>query len=93
MNRYLTKRITICEECGLEWAKPFWEPKWLSRLAAAEIHPDYHVGELIPERHELVLSWREWERERIIALLEADDYLYIDERNAVIALINGEHDD
>jgi hypothetical protein len=42
----------------------------VSRVAANEIHDDYHRGWKDPEHHEIVESWREWERERIIEILD-----------------------
>jgi hypothetical protein len=96
----ITSKVAICNECGMEWIKPFWEPKWLSRIGAADAHLLYHDTALKdqeqPEKHPLVIAWREWERERIIALLEeklSEDY----NGNCfmsvvrVIALIKGEN--
>ena len=89
----ITHRITLCDECGLEWVKPFWEPRWVSRAAANEIHDDYHRGWKDPEHNEIVESWREWERDRIIDLLD-EALIYgepvVIERDRLIAIIEAD---
>jgi hypothetical protein len=68
----IVKTVTLCNECGMKWIKPFWEPLWLSRLGAAQEHDKYHAGNTDGKDHQLVKVWREWERERIIKVL--NDY-------------------
>lgn len=65
----LTKQIEMCNECGSGYYKPFWEPLWFARRAWADAHEIAHSD---PENHRAVRLYREWERERIIALLESE---------------------
>jgi len=88
----LTKRIVICEECGLQWVKPFWEPKWLAHRAAGEIHADYHESAFSPERHELIMLWREWERDRIIALIESSAVGGYADADYIVFLLKGKNE-
>jgi hypothetical protein len=54
----------------MPYYKAFWEPMWLAKLAAKENHAEWHDMAMNPETTPLAKTWREWERERIIKLLE-----------------------
>lgn len=72
--RIRMRTIFECDECTYRYHSAPWEPKWLSKLVYTEDHKEHHhIYVDAPERHELVEVWRKWERERIIALLEAVD--------------------
>jgi hypothetical protein len=90
----LEKRIELCQDCGMGYWKPFYEPMWLARILWKSSHSQYHGS----DRHDAVVeSWqvtaRQEERERIIKLLD-ETLVYgepvVIERDRLIALIKGE---
>jgi hypothetical protein len=54
----------------------WYEPKWLAYryINSEEAHPFAHAQymewDTNPEKHELVVKWREWERDRIIKQID-----------------------
>jgi hypothetical protein len=66
----LVKTIIICQECQMPYHKALWEPTWLAKIAAEPHHEEWHTTFTEPEHSKIVAGWREWERERIIKLLE-----------------------
>ena len=96
----LLKTIIICDECQMPYYKALWEPEWLAKLAAKELHLEWHEMVMNPETTPLAIEWRKWERERIIKLLEEqlaahtlpNGTVYIEFQviSDLIALIKGE---
>ena len=72
--KFLIERV--CDECGYIYRRLWYEPKWLAYryINSEEAHPFAHAQymewDTNPEKHELVVKWREWERNRIVGLLE-----------------------
>ena len=95
----LIKTVIMCQECQMPYYKALWEPMWLAKLAAKENHDEWHGMAMNPETTPLAETWRKWERERIIEMLETEKfslprgleggttYIPIEE---LIALIKGE---
>jgi hypothetical protein len=73
----------------MPYYKAFWEPMWLAKLAAKENHAEWHDMAMNPETTPLAKTWREWEQERIIKLLEEYDWIDM-QASEVIGLIKGE---
>lgn len=83
----LTRINFECDECGFVWRAPIWEPLWASKFCFQEIHADQHaIGN--GSAHPLIAPWLEWERNRIIQLLEPYRYSEIS-IGKVIELIEG----
>ena len=57
------KLIQECDECGLSYFKPWYEPTWLARRNWAEAYEAFHDNSQRAYGKEL-------ERERIIKILE-----------------------
>lgn len=85
----LTKEIILCAECQFPYYKCLWEPLWLAKKAAIPHHDEWHEAMTEPQKHRLISGWREWERQRIIAMLE-EKLLETNLRTEIIALIKGE---
>jgi hypothetical protein len=66
----LTKEVILCDECQFPYHKALWEPMWLARIAAKPHHPEWHTAMTEPEKHKLIKSWRDWERQTIVADLQ-----------------------
>jgi hypothetical protein len=77
-----------CDECSFTWRAPIWEPKWASKLCYKDLHAEQH-DEPDGRNHPLVAPWREWERNRIIEILEPYRYSEIS-IGKVIDLIKGQ---
>ena len=74
MKFKLEKRIELCDDCGLGYYKPFYEPMWLSRILWKSSHDPYHHENYNgDDRMGVGEQWRQTgrdqEREQIIKLL------------------------
>ncbi len=85
----LISTVIMCHECEMPYYKAFWEPMWLARLAVKDTHAEWHDMAMNPETTPLAKVWREWERNRIIKLLEDELPHYASSRSVkrIISLI------
>lgn len=78
-----------CSECNYTIHKTWIEPMWMIRDFIEKDHAWYHEAATNPESHPLTTGWREFERNRIIKLLE-DNWVEPMDWLSVEALIKGE---
>lgn len=82
--------IEECLECGYRYTAPPWEPTLLGKIAYWQGHEKYHEAKA-PEFNELAIAWREWEQDRIIALIESSAIGSYADAQEIIALIKADN--